>query len=125
MSEIDDAIREALSRDDAAFLANFEKEPGLFGEVIDVFRGPMGWINIVMVIVMLPLFGFVFYAGWKFATLEDLRAMAHWGAMGAVAIIVVTLLRLWFWMEMHTNRVLREVKRLELQVARLVAPDAV
>lgn len=29
------------------------------------------------------------------------------------------LIKAWFWMQIHRNRVLREVKRVELQVARL------
>jgi hypothetical protein len=35
----------------------------------------------------------------------------------------VAILKIWFWMEMHKNAVLREVKRLELQIARLAARD--
>ena len=29
------------------------------------------------------------------------------------------MIKAWFWMQIHRNRVLREIKRLELQVARL------
>lgn len=41
-----------------------------------------------------------------------------------VAAVAVAMLKIWSWMEMHKNQVLREVKRLELQVARLAARGA-
>jgi hypothetical protein len=35
------------------------------------------------------------------------------------------MLKMYFWMEMNKNVVLREIKRLELQVARLASRDPV
>jgi hypothetical protein len=37
----------------------------------------------------------------------------------------VAMLKMYFWMEMNKNMLLREVKRLELQVARLASREAV
>jgi hypothetical protein len=124
-SKLDDAIRGALSAEDAEFLARFEREPNVFVQTTGLFRGGFGWINGLFLAVFIPIAFFVVFAAWKFATLEDLRAMLHWGAMGAFAVVVLALIRLWFFMELQTNRVIREIKRLELQVARLTARDAI
>jgi uncharacterized membrane protein YciS (DUF1049 family) len=35
---------------------------------------------------------------------------------------MVGFLKLWFWLRMESNRVLRQIKRLELQIARANAP---
>jgi hypothetical protein len=125
MSKIDDAIRGALTEEDAEFLARFEREPNLFVQTAGLFRGGFGWINAVFLAVFIPLAIFVVFAAWKFATLEDLRAMLHWGAMGGFAVLVLALIRLWFFMELQSSRVIREIKRLELQVARLTARETV
>ena len=43
-----------------------------------------------------------------------------WLAIGFVFCInAVAMLKLWYFMEMNKNAVTREVKRLELQIARL------
>ena len=42
MTNIDRAIREALSKEDAEFLARFEDHSTPVGEVLDTFRGRWG-----------------------------------------------------------------------------------
>ena len=44
-----------------------------------------------------------------------------WGGGFMFCMMAVSMLKLWFWMEMQTNSVLREVKRVELQVSRLAS----
>jgi hypothetical protein len=38
-----------------------------------------------------------------------------------VAVAGLALVKVWFWMELQKNAIVREVKRLELQVASLAA----
>ena len=47
--------------------------------------------------------------------------MLHWGAASALAFAGVPFIKLWFWLELEKNAVVREVKRLEVQVASLAA----
>jgi hypothetical protein len=35
---------------------------------------------------------------------------------------MVGFLKIWFWLRMESNRILREIKRLELQIARASGP---
>jgi uncharacterized membrane protein YciS (DUF1049 family) len=125
MSKLDDAIHDALSEEDAEFLAKFEKEPHLVGQVFGMFRGPLGWLNGVFLAAFIPIAAFGVFAAWKFATLEEVRAMLHWGAIAGFCVVVLALIRLWFFMELQSSRIVREIKRLELQVARLTAREAV
>lgn len=121
MSRIDDAIADALSQEDAEFLSRFEKEPGSFQQFFGVFRGPFAWITWLFIPVMLVLFLFVLYAGWRFFVTESVRGMLLWGGGALLAFLVMVVIRIWFFLEIQTNRVLREVKRVELQLARLSA----
>ena len=43
------------------------------------------------------------------------------GAASSFAFAGITLIKIWFWLEFHKHVIVREVKRLELQVASLAA----
>ncbi|NJO13508.1 MAG: hypothetical protein HC872_08645 [Gammaproteobacteria bacterium] len=61
------------------------------------------------------------YCGWQFVTQTDSRSMQLWGAGATLSAFAVGMIKLWFFMELQRNAILREVKRVELQVARLTA----
>lgn len=120
MTNIDDAIRNALSKEDADFLARFESESPI-REVFGTFKGSWGLMNVFAAIVTFAMFGvFLYCLSQMFATAE-MRAVLLWSVGAVVSMLAVAMLKLYFWMEMNKNVVLREVKRLELQVARLAA----
>jgi protein-S-isoprenylcysteine O-methyltransferase Ste14 len=121
MSDIDDAIRQALSAEDRAFLERVDADRSLHRQVIETFQGRLRWFNAAGWIVGLALFIVAVVCGWHFASATELRAMLLWGAAGALAISGLALVKLWFWMELQKNATVREVKRLELQVANLAA----
>ena len=50
-----------------------------------------------------------------------------WGAGAGLAVAGLALIKVWFWMEIQKNAIVRELKRVELQVANLakvVAPKS-
>jgi hypothetical protein len=47
-----------------------------------------------------------------------------WSVGAVITMLGVAMLKMYFWMEVNKNIVLREVKRLELQVARLSMRDS-
>ncbi len=117
MDELDRKIEEALNEQDRALLDQFP-EQGLIGQFKSVFHGSMAWVS-----VMSMLFGTVltiafFYAAWKFFNVADIDARLLWGGGAWFLATMVAFMKVWFWMRMESNRVLREVKRLELQIAR-------
>jgi hypothetical protein len=56
---------------------------------------------------------------------SDVREVVLWSVAVIFALLSVAMLKMYFFMEMNKNVLLREVKRLELQVARLATRDAV
>jgi hypothetical protein len=42
-----------------------------------------------------------------------------WGVLALAALHAVSMLKLWFFMEMNRNSVIREVKRVEIALNRL------
>lgn len=125
MTNLDQAIRQALSAEDAEFLAKFEKEAPLHEQVFGTFSGPWGMLNVFAAILTFALFGGFVYSAWNAFAATELRNVVLWSAGGLLAMLAVAMLKIYFWMEINKNAVLREVKRLELQVARLAARNAV
>ncbi len=116
--ELDDKIREALRADPA--LADPMTEEGWFEMLSQVFRGRRRWLNAHGVIVSIVFFALMIYCAVRFFDAQDTRSMIAWATGFLFCNLAVAMLKLWFWMEMQKNTVLREVKRLELQVLRLV-----
>jgi hypothetical protein len=121
MSKIDDAIHQALTDEDRDFLAKFEKEPNTLVQVAGVFRGPLGWIYITLLVAAVILAPFGLYSAFQFFTATELRPLFYWGFGVTGILLVLSVVRIVFFMQINTNRLLRELKRVELQVARLAA----
>lgn len=119
MTKLDDAIHEALTAEDREFLARFDKEPGSLTQVARVFSGPMAWIYVAFLIAALVLAPFGLYCAYQFFTATELQPLFYWGFGVTAILIVLSVVRLVFFMQINTNRMLHELKRLELQVARL------
>lgn len=118
MDDLDRRIEEALSDDDRAV---FDKlgEQGLIGQLFGVYGGKLGGIAIFATIMTFMLFAAAVYCGWQFFAAATALEAARWGAGAVMLMVMVGFLKIWFWMRMESNRVLREVKRVELQLARL------
>ena len=121
MDNIDDRIRKSLSAEDQAFLAQLDEGDSLYQDIASAFRGRMRWLNILGSVFALLLFILAVFCAWRFATQADLREMQMWGAAAALAFLGNALIKLWFWIELKSNAVVREIKRVELQVAALAA----
>ena len=55
----------------------------------------------------------------RFFRAEEFRDMVMWAAASAFFLSGVSMMKVWYWMELNKNSVTREIKRLELQIARL------
>ena len=121
MTQIDEAIRRALTAEDARALDAFAADEGLLALVLATFGGPFRWLNLAGWIAGFAVFGVGLWGGLRFVRAGDLREMMLWGALVGLAAATLVMIKLWFWMELHRNATQREIKRLELQVARLAA----
>jgi hypothetical protein len=118
MDDLDRKIAEALSIEDRETLEEFG-EQGLFGQLGGLFTGKLGWLSAVTFVVATVAVAIGFWAAWNFYHAEDIAAMIKWAALAWAGFMIQIMIKLWSWMRMETNRMIREVKRLELQVARL------
>jgi len=121
MTTVDEAIRRALSPADVQDYEALGRELSPFGEAFGMFRrARRGYIWAVAVAgaAFVVIGG---YAVWRMLNATDIREMLGWSLLAIFLMLSLALVKLWFWLEMQRNAVVREVKRLELQIASLVA----
>ena len=119
MKDLDKKIQEALCEEDAELFEEFSEEPSMYEMVIETFRGRYRWMAMVAVFYCIVFIALFIFAGIKFFNAEAMRDMMMWGALCIVCWFAVFMMKVWYWMELNKNALTREIKRLELQIARL------
>jgi hypothetical protein len=118
MNELDRKIREALPADEAELLGPLD-EPSLWQQVLEMFQGRLRWVSVLVAVGGVAFAVFMVVSAVCFFRAESMREMIAWAGGFGLSLIAVSVSRLWFWLLLHRNAVLREVKRVELQLARL------
>ena len=121
MESIDERIRRALSSEDRAILAELDSHGTIYGEVAATFSGHRRWVNVAGWMAGLLMLAVAVVCGWQFFTQPDVRIMQMWGTGLIVSTLSLGLVKLWFFLELQRTAILREIKRVELQVAGLTA----
>lgn len=114
--EIDKLIEESLSEKDAKFYHELE-EGGMFKQWFELYKGAFkGWA-ILITTIQLIFTVLTFYLGYAFFTEDISTDLIHFGGLFFIVFITVAMLKLWHWMQMDKNSILREMKRIEFQLA--------
>ncbi len=121
MNEFEHAVRQVLSEEDAALVERLGADQTLHQQIRATFEGQLRWFNVVGWLAGFALFGVACFLTWRFVNAGGLQEMLLWGAAAALAFAGVALVKIWFWLELQKNAVVREVKRLEVLVAGLAA----
>jgi len=121
MNELDKKIQEALRAEDAELFKDFAEEPSVFEMLMETCRGRHRWLNILGAFWTLVFLVLGIVAAVKFFSAEGTRDIVMWAAACIVCVSAVSMLKIWYFLEMNKNSVTREIKRLELQIARLAA----
>lgn len=119
MTHSDQEIREALLSEDEGALRDLGEEPSVFEMIFGIFQGRNRWLNIFGWFLAVVIFGLSIYAMVQFVQAEALEGLIFWGLWFALGIIMTMALKIWFWMEMNKNAVVREILRLELRLVEL------
>jgi len=117
MDKLDDMIREALESEDRDI---YEKvgEVGYFAQAFGIFSGKTGWVSWVVMLVQSAMFIGGVWASWRFFQAVDVLLALKWGLSATVLILGALMMKLSLMPVMQADRVIREVKRLELLLAR-------
>jgi hypothetical protein len=119
MSDIDDKILAALDSDERELMEPYSQPMGLFGMLNSPLRGDFGPLAVVAFVFMFVALGVLVYSAIRFFPEPELLPKLNWLAIGLTMLIILGLLRIWYFMEISRLSIIREVKRLELQVSLL------
>lgn len=116
--EIDKMIKDALSSEEAKFYDELGEQslPEMVG---GLFVGKLKWLTVLTVIVQVILFIAAVYCAYQFFQVEEVREMIKWGAGFFMFMMATSMLKIFHWMQMDKNAIMREIKRMELQVVAL------
>lgn len=115
-SNFDKLAQKALSDEEFEFMTNAE-EQNIFEMLMNLYRGKQKWLSLWIMLVIFIAFGFTIYCGIRFFQVEDMKEMMIYGAGGFLGLLMTAMLKFWFWMQMDNNTILRELKRIELQMS--------
>ena len=116
--DIDKLIKNALTEEEAKFYDELD-EQNLFGMIGGVFSGKLKWLLILMNIVTVFAFIGLIYCIAQFVNTDVTNELIKWGILGMFFMLMMSMIKLFVWLQMDKNALLREIKRLELQLAAL------
>ena len=115
---IDQLIKETLTQEEAKFYDDLD-EKNILGSLVEIFNGKNSWIVILMNIVSLGAFGLFVYCVVQFFNTDDTNELIKWVAGGFIFISMSSMIKLYMWMQVDKNRVLNEIKRIEILISSL------
>jgi len=116
IDKIDDIIKDALTQEEAKFYDELD-EQGLWKKLGGLFRGKNAWLFIMMNILNLIMFGLAVYCIIQFFNTESTNDLIKWSMAFFFCAMMMSMLKLYSWMQMDKNSIIRELKRLEFQVS--------
>ena len=119
MKDIDKRIIETMN-DDEAELFNSMAEENLFSSWMGIYTGENKYIAILLSVFTAIFAIAAFYFGYLFFTTESQPELIRYGAAMFIFIMFTAFIKLWFWNQMDKRAILREIKRVEFQLALLM-----
>ncbi|PIA80407.1 hypothetical protein BFR04_17150 [Gaetbulibacter sp. 4G1] len=118
IEDIDKLIKETLTQEETKFYDDLDEQNPL-QMVGGLFQGKLKWFMILVNIVMIAWFALFVYCTIQFFKVETTSELIKWAAIGFFSMMVIGMLKLFSWMQMDKNAIMRELKRLELQISSL------
>ena len=114
--KIDQLIRESLTQEEAVYYDQLD-EKNLLQEFGGIFKGRYAWMGVVTGIMTLVFLGLCVYAAIQFAATEVTKELVLWSLVMVLSFIVISMLKIWNWMQMNSNDIKRELKKVEFQIS--------
>lgn len=115
-TRIDDRIKAALSNPDTPAGAD---EASVFQLIGDVMLGRHRWLVALVFAFSLAFLALAILCLVRMLESADARTAVLWSTGLLWSALSIAMLKIWFWMQMDKYALVREIKRLEFQVARL------
>lgn len=119
MSELENLIRDALKSNS---VVEERREP-LVGLLTDRFLSQTRWVTMFAWMKMSGTLVISAVAAALFFGAETTQAQIGWATAFLAGFVGFAMWWIWYWMALNRNASIREIKRLELQIAQMRAPE--
>jgi hypothetical protein len=119
MRDVDRMIEEALGEEESEVLRRIGGEPNIAERALGMFGAGVGWMVALMMVVQAALFVAGVWATWNFFEASDPVTQLRWGLPAAVLMLMALIVKTAVAPAIHQNRLMLELKRIELQIARM------
>jgi len=115
-NDIDDLIKKALTKEEAEFYDQLDEE-SIPEMITGLYSGKMKWLSAMMTFGMLIVFVLAVICLVQFFRQDDIATMIQWGIGAVIFMNAVGMIKLMQFMQIDRNAIIREIKRLEWQIA--------
>jgi hypothetical protein len=119
MRDLDKLIDEALGEEESELLRRIGGEPNFLERAMGLFGAGIGRLAWLMMVVQTVLGLAGIWAAWMFFQATDPAAQLRWGLPSAVLLLMSLIVKMSVAPAIYHNRVMCELKRIELQMARM------
>ena len=112
MSLSDQQIKDALR-------SSALDQPGIIEMAMSNFRGRNLYVSIFTTTVSLAILSAMVWCAIRFFQATETRDMILYAILFMYGSLAVGMLKLWFWLMMIRYSIVREIKRVEMQVSAL------
>ncbi len=119
MSDFDKTLKELLSAEDEAYLAENMKENDFYGEVWGSLKGPSKGLYIMTWAGIMVFAGGLIFCVWKMFHVQTTRELIFFAAFAIMLNSAQIALKLWFNMRLNRQAIVTDIKRLQLAVAKI------
>ena len=119
MNKIDDTIRTALDAEADEALNDLRQHESLFSLIRDVMHATSMRLTVFAYFIMLFCTAWSVFFAVRFFQAESTQSMIAWAIGFHIAFFSIGMIKLWFYAMANRNTILREIKRVELQIAHL------
>lgn len=116
MQDIDEKIRQALTKEDQAAIAELDRGTGLFELIGMSFKGRQAWMMYYMYALGLVVTMLIVYFTVQYFATEDFKTSLSWALGIITCMFMILLVKIMAWQQMFKLELLRELKRLEMRL---------
>ncbi len=95
-----------------------ERDETLRAEVVQSFRGKQRWMVLLVWVQTLVFFLVSVWAAVQFFGTDETRDQILFATLFLWSSLAVALMKMWYWSRLDRNALQRDIRRLELQVAK-------
>lgn len=117
MSDFDKDIRAALNAEERELYDKLDADMTLDGMMLAPFKTRLKRWTIFAFIQAFIFAALAFWCGYEFFTSVKVDDRVFWGCLMLLTALFTAMFKIWFWMEMQRLSVVREIRRVELQLA--------